>query len=987
MKSILLKASAGSGKTRRLTEEVFKRIFIGGKFIAALTFTRAATTEMRSRIMDKIAEQDEKPLLERLRLIMEAGRVGYSTIDSFFYRLFAAAGFAPKLADEKEQMELSREIEILFRDEVIQQGKADKLIMAARTLGTDMDSLWEALTDERTIERCLLDIERLDDLDDIMKQNSLLKNRLSSLHEKAKALAERVTSRTNSWVIDALADYNIFISRTVATYSDLKDYKSIGKNINWNEKPYADLNKIFRDYRENAEQLAINKALLREMAVAFLCEIYLEAAAEVKNERGLIFFQDVRRGLLELDGTTATERPKLMSNYFSLGLDRTEHLLIDEFQDTSKGDIAILMPLIDEILSGQSERGARSFFAVGDWKQMIYGWRGADREALEAAIEKYIQNKAITESSLEFNFRSTPLLISFFNELVENLFTGKEKTEKQKPPDDNEPYRNKLRDIPKFPIPRWEGSGEGEVPDCKLVTPTDPPPSRGRDLSGAPVASRGELQVKSFEGVTEVNHVDLEKDGASQEAFYPAMVECLKNKKEEYGCSWGEMAVLALTNNHVQKIEAELLKNKIGVAAVKGRQLLSTREGVAVMFFIAAVLAKEDKKRFVSAVAASPLWKDLFGNMRDIRAEFAQKFPRPFGLMAVSCAIELLRGKLPATILDIWQEESQAYFDKGGSDVDSLLLRMFNVRFNIKAPEAENSANIKVDTIHGTKGLQFKHVFIFWKEEEKEPPFYLESEKCHVNLSSQEIDFLIAGESAIAGEIIEKREINLTRLRREKANVFYVAATRAIRTLTVFLPKNKNENYKPVHQAVRDTLMQFAPDGSKKEICSSSGKREKQQSITNYDAPVRQKDEPEKYGEIDPALLSANIKAGIMRGDRLHRWLAKVVDRAALPTAGELNDEEYRTAVDFIRRRDVSAVMFRPGSVYIEQQISDKESFGIVDRMIIADELITIIDYKSGSLRGLRYKYEEQLRRYTKIMKSLYPQRRVEYYMLSIDIG
>jgi len=149
MKSILLKASAGSGKTTRLTDEVFKRIFIGGKFISALTFTRAATTEMRSRIMEKIASRKELPLLERLRLIMEAGRVGYSTIDSFFYRLFAAAGFAPKLADEKAQIELSREIEVLFRDNVMQSGKANKLIVAARILRTDLDTLLESLAEDQ----------------------------------------------------------------------------------------------------------------------------------------------------------------------------------------------------------------------------------------------------------------------------------------------------------------------------------------------------------------------------------------------------------------------------------------------------------------------------------------------------------------------------------------------------------------------------------------------------------------------------------------------------------------------------------------------------------------------------------------------------------------------------------------------------------------------------------------------------------------------
>ena len=928
MKSILLKASAGSGKTTRLTEEVFNRILIGGKFIAALTFTRAATTEMRSRIMKEIASKEELSLLERLRLIMEAGRVGYSTIDSFFYRLFAASGFAPKLADEKAQIELLREIQVLFRDNVMQSGKANKIIVAARILRTDMDTLWEPLADEQTIERCLLDMARLKDLDDLMKENGVLKKRLASITEKANALSDKITPAVNNRVINTLADYDSFISKTVATHSDLENYKSLSKTIEWKKKPYSDLNKIFKDYRKTAEKLSINKALLRELAVASLCELYLEAAAAVKNEKGLIFFFDVRRGLLALDGEASMERPKLMSNYFSLGLDRTEHLLIDEFQDTSKGDIAILLPLIDEILSGQGVRGERSFFAVGDWKQMIYGWRGADREALEEAIGNYIKNKVITESSLEYNYRSTPLLISFFNKLVENLFCGKEKTETQKPPE----------------------------------------------------------KLDTFDGVRGVIHVELEKDGNSEGPFYPAIVEYLKKKKAEYGCHWGDMAVLALTNNHVQKIEAELLKNDIGVSAVKGRQLLSTQEGVAVMLFIAGVLAKDDETRFVATAAASPLFREMFGSIEDIRAEFAQKYPRPYGLMTVSCAIELLRGKLPSTILDIWQDEAQIFFREGGADVDSFLLRMFNIRFSVKVPEAEQSKNIKIDTIHGTKGLQFRHVFVFWNEDEKPSPFYLEAEKCHVQFTGKELEFLEASDSAIAKDIIENHEINLTRLRREKANVFYVAATRAIRTLTVFLPIKKDENYKPVHQAVLDTFLRFAPDGSKKEICYLSGKKKEPEPVIILSVPAKYNDEPEKYGEIDPVLVSANIKAGIMRGDRLHRWLAHVIDKDAIPPAGELNDEEYEAAVCFVERSDVSAVMFRPGNIYIEQQISDKENFGIVDRMIVSDNLITIIDYKSGSMRGLRYKYEEQLKRYTKIMAALYPQRRVEYYMLSIDI-
>ena len=929
MESILLTASAGSGKTTRLTDEVFNRIFTGGKFITALTFTRAATTEMRSRIMEKIASKKDMLLLDRLRLIMEAGRVGYSTIDSFFYRLFAASGFAPKLADERAQIELSGEIESLFRDGVMQSGKGNKLIVAAKILRTDIDTLWGPLADEQIIERCLADMDRLEDLDDIMMQNGILRNMLESLSEKANNLSELIPAgHVQNRVINVLADYDSFISKTVATHSDLENYTSLGKKIEWDKSPYSDLNKIFKDYRKVAEKLSINKALLRELAVAFLCEIYLDAADAVKKEKELIFFSDVRKRLLALDDTASSERPKLMSNYFSLGLDRTEHLLIDEFQDTSKGDIAILLPLIDEILSGHGERGERSFFAVGDWKQMIYGWRGANRDALEQALGNYIENSVITESSLKYNYRSTPLLISFFNKLVENLFAGKERNETQKPPE----------------------------------------------------------KTNGFDGVTEVNLIKLEKEGTSEVPFYTAILEALKAKKSEYGCQWGDMAVLAATNNHVQKIASEFLKEGIGVSEVKGRQLLSTEEGVAVMLFIAGVLSKDGNTQFAKIAAQSPLWSEVFGNIEDVKTEFARKFPKPFGIMAVSCAVELLRGKLPATILDIWQDEAQSFFSEGGADADGFLLRMFNIRFSVKVPEAENRENIKVDTIHGTKGLQFKHVFVFWNEEEKESPFYLHSEKCNVQFTSREFDFWGASESAIAKDIVKNREANLMRMRREKANVFYVAATRAVQTLTVFLPTNKDENYKVVHQAVLDTFSRFAPDGVKKEICSLSGPAKEAESITIFNVPEKHNNEPDKYGEIDPTLISAYIKAGIMRGERLHRWLTKVVDQTELPPAGELNDEEYGVAIRFVERSDVSAIAFRPGKLYIEQQISDKKNFGIVDRMIVSDDLITIIDYKSGSMRGLRHKYDEQLTRYTKIMKVLYPRRKVEYYILSIDI-
>lgn len=928
MDSVLLKASAGSGKTSRLTREVFERISAGGKFILALTFTRAATAEMRSRIMDRIASEKERPLLDRMRLIMEAGRVGYSTIDAFFYRLFAAMNDAPRMADEKAQIDLAREIEKRFRDGIARSGGEKRLIIAARILNTDLDSLWGSLGEEQTVERCLLEMERLDDLENLMKENVLLLRELDSLGRAASALAEGMPKRINEWVIAAMTEYDRFMSSALSGYPDLGQYASLGKNIVWHRSPYSDLNRIFLEYRKTAEKLSLNKALLRELAVAFLCGIYLDAASAVKEEKGVIFFADVRKSLLALDGAASRERPKLMGSYFSLGLDRTEHLLVDEFQDTSTGDMAILLPLVDEILSGPGERGERSFFAVGDWKQMIYAWRGANREALETAIGGYLQNGVIREQSLAHNYRSTPLLISFFNKLVENLFEGGEKTETQTSPEENR---------------------------------------------------------RASEGVSEVSLVQLERQGSSEAPWYPAIVEYLQKKKGEYGCSWGDMAVLALTNNHVQKIEAELIAHGIRVSSVKGRQLLSTKEGVSVMLFLTIVLSREGQEAFAAASAASPLWKERFGNAQEIRDEFAAQFPRPFGLTAVSLAIERLRGKVSAVILDIWQDEALAFFGEGGADADEFLARMFRVRWSVRVPEGEDRDSIKVDTIHGTKGLQFVHVFVFWNEDEKSSPFYLPSQKCHVRFSAGETKCLQAGGSNWAREIIEKQNLHLLRMRHERANVFYVAATRAIRTLAVFLPVIKSGEYKTVHQAVLNTFAQFAPEGTKREQVRFSRLREEGKRTAVWEAPPRRGCEPDPYGEIDPALVSESIKAGIARGERLHRWLARVLDPDRLPPRGELNPEEYDTAVRFVRRKEVSELLFGPGRLYVEQPISNKNDFGVVDRMLVSEHAVTIMDYKSGSLRGLKRKYEEQKDLYTRIMKSLYPSRTVAYHILSID--
>ncbi|MDP2839562.1 MAG: hypothetical protein Q8O11_05850, partial [Syntrophales bacterium] len=140
--------------------------------------------------------------------------------------------------------------------------------------------------------------------------------------------------------------------------------------------------------------------------------------------------------------------------------------------------------------------------------------------------------------------------------------------------------------------------------------------------------------------------------------------------------------------------------------------------------------------------------------------------------------------------------------------------------------------------------------------------------------------------------------------------------------------------------------------------------------------------------------------------DRAAEWLSflletdwRVVDGAAFAVAQlarltgdrrtialEILAAEERAAVNrFLSDPKVREILFRPGTVRTEQHLSDTRSFGIVDRLIIAPDRITLIDFKTGRVGHLADKYRPQMIRYRNILQGLFGGRQVECYLLFID--
>jgi ATP-dependent exoDNAse (exonuclease V) beta subunit len=622
-----------------------------------------------------------------------------------------------------------------------------------------------------------------------------------------------------------------------------------------------------------------------------------------------------------------------------LGFHRTAHLLLDEFQDTSRIQYDLLRPLIEEILAsvGEDAEGERSVFLVGDWKQSIYQWRGAAPDHLRACIGPYLISGQIAAETLPHNYRSTPLLIDFFNHLVAELFSGTDKVNLQTPPAE-----------PKRPY-----SGPSEV----AVIPAS--------------------------------------CGAGDDPAYERLVLTLTQKKAACGCPWGEMAVLTRTNGHMDKVAAALAKAGIPTSGIRGRELLALREGTALWLSLIALFTGHDGGFIPQALEALGYGEVLTAAVSRLTTS-AGDAPRPHRFAAFAAALRDLAPHFPRVLVEALWDEAERYFERpDAGDAAAFLSYLLKMSHLITVPEGEHADRVKLATIHGTKGLEFPHVFLFWKEGLDRPPEIPHPEDgCPLSLNKDEIAFLATGPISGGEAIAEGATAVKGEKDEETANLLYVAATRAVKSLTILLRADKEGTVKGFGERMSRAAAAAIPDaertpfGWRYDYGPEKPRPSEHEELTApdlTDGPAL----PAEGEEIDPALRSADIEAGIERGIRIHEALARITDRRTLaPGSLGLNNltEEERAAVEkFLSDPKVREILFRPGKVLTEQHLSDTRTFGIADRLIIAPDRITLIDFKTGRVGHLADKYRPQMLRYRTILQSLFPGRPIDGYLLFID--
>lgn len=477
---LAIRASAGTGKTYQLAIRLLRLLFSeeAPDTVLATTFTRKAAGEILERVLSRLARailspsefeklaQDLKPLeidvnvckYQLARLCENLHRFRVSTLDSFYSQLARSCALelelppAWKLVDpyreslmrdqairrmfETQDMSRLRALlAMLFKGETTRSltSQIRQLVDDGYALFTVTDrNAWTKLTPPpapepelfhaayQTIERFSISAEvrgrtksALEKtLDSAYRKNwdEILKSTIcQNAHDEppkydravlAPELAESLRILVQK---SAHEEIQLRAKQLEATYDLLAAYAIELEHVKRRNRAvsFSDLAQRLSQWMLQAESntrvVAESKNLLTSGKQASDSQKAASTKRTAVGERG------------------EKARPDLSQIGWRMDCS-VQHLLLDEFQDTSPVQWNVIKPFAEAIAREGIQRG-KSFFCVGDTKQAIYGWRGGVAEIFDAVGDQL----TVKESKLLQSRRSSRTIMEFVNEVFQNL--------------------------------------------------------------------------------------------------------------------------------------------------------------------------------------------------------------------------------------------------------------------------------------------------------------------------------------------------------------------------------------------------------------------------------------------------------------------------------------------------------------------------------------------------------------------------------------
>ena len=466
--NILVAAAAGSGKTAVLVERIINKVInekIDIDRILVVTFTSAAASEIRERILEAIYKKlEENPedtnLQKQINLINKAN---ISTIHSFcldvirnnFYELDISSNF--RVAD-------TTEIE-LMKYEVLDELFEEKYLSNDKDF-EDLINIYTGYRGDEGLQNLVLNIYKfiqsspfpekwLNDKVNLFKNTNqdfaqtiwgktILENIEEELTEGIMQLQNILKDMKK---IDELSKFTKIIQEDIYNLEDILRYTNSWdntltkiNNLVWQKWPTD--KKITIDLKEQAKEVRnkvkeiINKSIkkkiaydsiqanedINEMHVTLtklknlLVEFMFKFASK-KKEKNVVDFNDIEHFALKIligENGEATELAKKYREKF-------QEIAIDEYQDSN---------LVQEQILTSISKG-NNIFMVGDVKQSIYKFRQARPELFLEKYKNYNLKQEIPDNSLGLkiqlfkNFRSRENILNITNLVFQNIMSEK----------------------------------------------------------------------------------------------------------------------------------------------------------------------------------------------------------------------------------------------------------------------------------------------------------------------------------------------------------------------------------------------------------------------------------------------------------------------------------------------------------------------------------------------------------------------------------
>lgn len=465
--NILVAAAAGSGKTAVLVERIINKVInekIDIDKILVVTFTNAAASEMRERILDAIYKrlEDEPGNAHLQRQINLLNKASISTIHAFcldvirnnFFEIDTSADF--RVGDTTEIELIKQEIlEDLFEEKYEEEESEFLNLIEMYTNYRSDDKLKEMVLDiykfiqstpfpEKWLKNAVEKFNYSTDVDFAKTDwgKIILKELFSQIEECILKLEKIHRETAKFWELDKF---------TLVLNQDIENLKSlINNNLSWDEVFYLinDFNwkkwpvdkKVTIDLKNEAKEIRdsvkkqftkivskvmiysskeanedINKMYQTLQNLSNLVLEFTEKFKQAKREKNIIDFNDIEHMALDIlvNKENTIEKTKVAKDY----MQKFEEIDIDEYQDSN---------LVQEYILSSISRG-NNIFMVGDVKQSIYRFRQARPELFIEKYNKYkLEERDIkTGEKIQLfkNFRSRKNILDITNNIFKNIMS------------------------------------------------------------------------------------------------------------------------------------------------------------------------------------------------------------------------------------------------------------------------------------------------------------------------------------------------------------------------------------------------------------------------------------------------------------------------------------------------------------------------------------------------------------------------------------